>query len=103
MALWPRLVLDYTSAGSMYRRLCLLALAFTAAACSGEGAAATASATAAPPGTEVAPAAAPTAAPFDPATADACAARRAEIQKQEALPGSESLVEKAVHFARVRS
>ncbi|NUP12750.1 MAG: hypothetical protein HOW73_42460 [Polyangiaceae bacterium] len=85
--------------------LACLALTFSAGCSSeGEAAAASNSASAAPASSETA---APTATAIvvqhDPAATEACNARRAELQKQEALPGSKAVTERAVGFARVRS
>ncbi|MBK6517593.1 MAG: hypothetical protein IPG04_26615 [Polyangiaceae bacterium] len=83
----------------------VLTIALAAAACGGEGSTATTSGL--PALASTAPAAAQSAsgaaAVFDPTSAAECAARRAEVQKQPAVPGAPKVADKAVGFTRVRS
>lgn len=89
----------------MFRYGGVLTIALAAAACGGEGSAASSSgipalASSAPAATQSASGAQPS---FDPVANGECAARRAEASKQAALPGAPKVANNAVGFARVRS
>lgn len=96
----------------MSRSVALLVLGSLLAACGGDKSSGSASATSASATVSAAPSALGSAGPAakviptlpdDPEGWASCATRRAEAQKQAALPGAPKVTERAVQFARVRS